>query len=70
MSRQVAVLLLVAVIAASAVLASALGWLGNVVVCGADRAPGCITWPMPISDGLWVLFILGVLGLLFWQVRT
>ena len=72
MSRQVPALLFVAVTvaAAAAVLASAFGWLGDVAMCGADRAPGCIAWPVPISDALWLLFVVGVLGLLLWQVRT
>ena len=70
MSRQVVALVLVATVALVAVVASAVGWLGPVAVCGADRAPGCVVWPMPISDGLWAAFILGVVALLGWQLRT
>ena len=70
MGRQATALLLVATIVSAATFASAIGWLGNVSVCGADRTPGCITWPLPVSEALWVLFLLGILGLLLWQVRT
>lgn len=70
MSRQVAALVVVAALAAAAVVASAVGWLGPVVVCGADRAPGCLTWPVPISEALWAAFVVGVVALLIWQVRT
>ena len=70
MSRQLVLLLIVALVAIGAVLASAAGWLGGVVVCGADRTPGCITWPLPVSEGLWVGFIVGVAALLVWQTRT
>jgi hypothetical protein len=51
-------------------IASAAGWLGGVVVCGADRTPGCVVWPMPVSEMAWAAFILGVAALVIWQVRT
>jgi hypothetical protein len=50
-------------------LASASGWLGGVIVCGADRAPGCIAWPAPIADLIWLAFLLGVAALAVWQFR-
>lgn len=49
--------------------ASAMGWLGGVVVCGADRAPGCVTWPMPVALLVWAAFMVGVAALLMWQLR-
>jgi hypothetical protein len=71
MSRSSAVLLLLAVLLiAASIVASATGALGGVVVCGADRTPGCITWPMPVSEVLWTAFVLGVAALLLWQLRT
>jgi hypothetical protein len=70
MSRQSVVLLAVSIAIAVSVFASARGWLGSVVVCGADRAPGCVIWPMPISEGLWLAFIVGVAALFIWQTRT
>ena len=66
-------LLLVAVIALIGLVlllsASAVGWFGGVVTCGADRAPGCVTWPAPISGLVWGAFVLGVAALVLWQVR-
>lgn len=52
-----------------ALAASAMGWLGGVVVCGADRAPGCVAWPMPVALLVWAAFMLGVAALVVWQVR-
>jgi hypothetical protein len=49
--------------------ASALGWFGGVVVCGADRAPGCVAWPAPANALVWGAFVLGVAALVVWQVR-
>jgi hypothetical protein len=54
---------------AMALAASALGWFGGVVVCGADRAPGCVTWPVPVAALVWGAFVLGVAALFVWQVR-
>ena len=71
MSRRVGVVVLVAAIAVViSMLASALGVLGSVVECGADRTPGCITWPTPVSEVLWAAFVVGVAALLIWQLRT
>jgi hypothetical protein len=70
MSRQIIALVAVAAVVLAAVLASAVGWLGPVSVCGADRTPGCVTWPVPISEALWAGFVVGVIALLIWQVRT
>lgn len=70
MSRQLVLLLVVGVAAAACVAASAAGWLGGVIVCGADRTPGCATWPVPISEGLWLAFFIGIAALLIWQTRT
>jgi hypothetical protein len=68
--RQKMVLSVLAVGILGALLASASGWLGGVVVCGADRTPGCVIWPMPVSELAWAAFVLGVAALLIWQVRT
>jgi hypothetical protein len=52
-----------------ALVASAAGWLGGVVVCGADRAPGCVAWPAPVTYAVWCAFLVGVIALLVWQFR-
>ena len=71
MTRRVGLLIVAAAIGIGAsVLASALGVLGTVVVCGADRTPGCITWPTPVSEVFWAAFVMGVAALLTWQLRT
>jgi hypothetical protein len=71
MSRlQTITLTALAAVILGAVIASASGWLGNVVVCGADRSPGCVLWPAPISELVWAGFILGIAVLVIWQVRT
>jgi hypothetical protein len=49
--------------------ASASGWLGGVVVCGADRAPGCVAWPAPVALLIWGVFLIGVAALVIWQLR-
>jgi len=67
MVRLLLLLAFAAVIAATT--ASALGWLGGVSVCGADRAPGCVSWPAPVSGLIWLAFVFGVVGLLVWQLR-
>ncbi|MBV9325353.1 MAG: hypothetical protein JO352_16395 [Chloroflexi bacterium] len=69
MSRQIGALAIGVVGVCLALGASASGWLGGVVVCGADRAPGCVTWPAAVADGVWVAFLLGVAGLLIWQLH-
>ena len=68
--RQAIVLCALALGIVGALFASATGWLGSVVVCGADRTPGCVIWPMPVSELAWAAFVLGVAALLIWQVRT
>jgi hypothetical protein len=68
--RQTIALSAIAVGILGALLASASGWLGGVVVCGADRTPGCAVWPMPVSELAWAAFILGVAALLIWHLRT
>jgi hypothetical protein len=68
--RQTLVMVVLAIAIVGAIVASAAGWLGGVVVCGADRAPGCVTWPMPISELIWAGFVVGVAALLIWQLRT
>jgi len=52
-----------------ALVASASGWLGGVVVCGADRAPGCVAWPAPVELLIWMVFLIGVAALVVWQLR-
>ena len=69
MSRQIALLVAIGLAVCVALVASAAGWLGPVVVCGADRAPGCISWPTPIPALVWAMFIGGVAALVLWQVR-
>ena len=73
MSRRpltVAALALAVALIFGSVAASAAGVFGNVVACGADRTPGCMSWPMPISEVMWAAFIGGVAALLIWQLRT
>jgi hypothetical protein len=55
---------------AASMLASALGWLGPLVACGADGAAVCVTWPPLVSLGVWMLFLASIVGLLVWQVAT
>jgi hypothetical protein len=69
MTRQTLALVAVAVVIGIALVASGAGWLGMVVVCGADRAPGCVTWPMPVSLAVWATFVIGVGVLVIWQLR-
>ena len=69
-ASMVRALIAVALAIVGAIMAaSALGWLGAVNVCGADRAPGCVSWPAPVSGLVWLAFVLGVAALLVWQVR-
>jgi len=37
------------------------------VVCGADRAPGCVAWPPAVAYAVWAAFLVGVVALLVWQ---
>jgi hypothetical protein len=68
-SRQIAALIVGCVSVCVALVASALGWLGGVVACGADRAPGCVAWPMPVALLVWATFMLFIAALLVWQLR-
>ena len=69
MSRQIILVTLGVIGVCLALLASASGWLGGVVVCGADRAPGCVAWPAPAAYVFWAAFLVGVAALLVWQLR-
>jgi len=62
-------LVLLGAVMCAALGASALGWFGGVSVCGADRAPGCVTWPPAVEFFVWGAFVAGVVALLVWQVR-
>jgi hypothetical protein len=66
-SRQTLALVVGAVCVGLALLASASGWLGGVIVCGADRAPGCVAWPALVATLLWLALIVGVVALVVWQ---
>jgi hypothetical protein len=46
--------------------AGALGWLGPLVICGADAAPLCIAWPWPLSAAVWLIFM-ATIAILTWQ---
>lgn len=50
-------------------LAALEGWLGPLVVCGADAAPVCVAWPAAAGWGMWLLFLGFFVGLAAWQVR-
>ena len=68
--RQAIILSVLAVSILGVLLASASGWLGGVVACGADRTLGCVVWPVPVSELVWAAFLVGVAALVIWQVRT
>jgi hypothetical protein len=69
MRRSQAGLLVAGAALCAVFVASAVGWLGGVGVCGADRAPGCVSWPAAVDWLLWAGFVLGVAALVVWQVR-
>jgi hypothetical protein len=69
MDRKLGLLLLLGVGLAAVLVGSALGWFGGVQVCGADRVPGCVSWPTPVAALVWAAFVLGVAALVVWQVR-
>jgi hypothetical protein len=69
MDRQLMVLVALGLGLCLALAASAAGWLGGISMCGAERALGCISWPLPISHVVWAAFIVGVAARLVWQVR-
>ena len=69
MSRPILAVLTVGLMLILAIGASALGLFGGVDVCGADRTPGCVSWPAPIGLSLWALFMAFVIALVVWQVR-
>ena len=58
-----------ALVLAVILLAAFEGWLGPLVVCGADAAPVCIAWPMLASTGVWLAFLGFIAGLAAWQIR-
>ena len=53
----------------AALVGAALGWFGGVVVCGADQAPGCVTWRPAVALLVWLAFVVGVAALVACQVR-
>jgi hypothetical protein len=59
----------VAVVLGGLLLAGFEGWLGPLVVCGADAAPVCIAWPAAASAAVWLVFLGFFAGLAIWQVR-
>ena len=59
----------VALVLAGLMLAAFEGWLGPLVVCGADAAPVCVAWPAAAEWGMWLLFLGFFVGLAVWQVR-
>jgi hypothetical protein len=50
-------------------IADAAGWLGPLLVCGADGAAVCVDWPVAATWGTWLLFVGCIAGLVTWQVR-
>jgi hypothetical protein len=66
-SRQITALVAGVLCLVVVLLAAASGWLGGVVACGADRAPGCVPWPPALSYLAWAAFLLGVAALVVWQ---
>ena len=69
MSRQFVVALIAGLVLCLALVASAVGWLGAPVPCGADGALGCVVWPSVVSFLVWAAFIGGVAALVIWQLR-
>jgi len=69
MSRQFAVALIGGLALSLALAASAVGWLGAPLPCGADGALGCVVWPPVVSFLVWAAFIGGVAALVIWQLR-
>ena len=57
-------------IVVAVLVGAALGRYGPLVVCGADGAAVCVTWPGWLSGATWVLFIAFFIGLATWQVRA
>jgi hypothetical protein len=54
----------------ASLVASASGWLGPLVQCGADGAAVCVSWPPLVEFGVWLLFVACLVCLLAWQVTT
>jgi hypothetical protein len=54
---------------AAVLVGAASGVFGPLVVCGVDRAPLCVAWPVVASAGTWLLFLGFVVGLAAWQIR-
>ena len=59
----------VALVLVTLLVAAFEGWLGPLVVCGADAAPVCIAWPAAASWAMWLVFLGFFAGLATWQVR-
>jgi membrane protein implicated in regulation of membrane protease activity len=51
-----------------ALAAAYMGWLGPLVVCGADGVAVCVAWPGAVSAAVWALYILFFSGVAAWQV--
>jgi hypothetical protein len=58
-----------AVVLLALLLAAFNGWLGPLVVCGADEAPVCIAWPAVASVAMWLVFLGFIAALAAWQIR-
>ena len=69
MPRQFVVALIAGLVLCLALVASAVGWLGDPLPCGADGALGCVVWPPVVSFLVWAAFIGGVAALVIWQLR-
>ena len=67
---RLALVLVVLGIVIAVLAGAALGAYGPLVVCGADVAAVCVTWPGWIGGATWVLFIAFFIGLATWQVRA
>jgi hypothetical protein len=59
----------VGVVLAGLMVAAWEGWLGPLVVCGADDAPVCVAWPAAAEWAMWLVFLGFFVGLAVWQVR-
>ncbi len=56
-------------LAAVVLLAAAGGYLGPLVVCGADGRAVCVAWPAAASAFTWLAFLAFIAALVAWQVR-
>jgi hypothetical protein len=55
-------------IVGAALAAAYMGWLGPLVVCGADGVAVCVAWPGAVSAAVWALYILFFSGIAAWQI--